>query len=183
MLPCAKLVGNGCDHMKEACFQFGGAAYFYIEHGLGREVSQEEALELIRQAQKEGLVLQPGNSQRPFAICCCCGCCCEVLKSAKRLDEPAQFFATNHVSEVDADTCAGCGTCVEECPMDALSLVDDVATVALDRCIGCGVCVVACPIEAIALKKTREDNELTPPKNTSEMYMKIFMEKLRLEEE
>ena len=33
-----------------------------------------------------GLVLQPGNAQKPINICLCCGCCCQILKNLKILD-------------------------------------------------------------------------------------------------
>ena len=62
------------------------------------------------------------------------------------------------------------------CNMEALSLVNDVATVDYDRCIGCGVCVSKCPSSAIELKK--KQHEYVPPKNHERMYQKILLEKI-----
>src|SRR5271157_393915 len=130
-----KLLGEGCDKPTETCFQFGTAAYTYIAQGLGREIDKEEALSILAKAQQAGLVLQPGNAQKAGWICCCCGCCCGVLTAAKRLPNPSEVFATNHISTVDIDACIGCGTCVERCPMNALSLSDDNKSVVnQDRC-------------------------------------------------
>lgn len=54
---------------------------------------------------------------------------------------------------VDAVLCAGCGTCVDLCPYEALSLAPQgtaqVSTVDHDRCMGCGCCVAVCPNNAI----------------------------------
>jgi hypothetical protein len=78
-----KMVGAGCDAPMEACFVFGSASTFYKDNGLGREVSQSEALELLQAGLDAGLVLQPSNSQKPINICMCCGCCCQVLINLK----------------------------------------------------------------------------------------------------
>ncbi|MHA1793834.1 MAG: ATP-binding protein [Promethearchaeota archaeon] len=174
-----KLIGEGCDSPMETCFQFGSAARIYLNQGLGREITKDEALKILQEAQDAGLVLQPGNAQRPGWICCCCGCCCEILTNAKKLPKPAEMFASNFYSSINQEECIGCETCVEKCPMEAITLNDDdVATVNLDRCIGCGVCVPACPQEAITLKRKEED--ITPPRNTMDMYMEIMKKKAEM---
>ena len=174
------LLGEMCKKTKlrESCFSFRTAAKIYIEKGLGREITKEEALKILEKAQEDGLVLQPGNSQRPMNICTCCGCCCEVLTHQSKLDEPAQFFATNFYAQVDADECNGCGICEERCNMDAVHVENAVAVVDLPRCIGCGVCVPTCTSEAIKLYK--KEGEVIPPKNTLETYMAIMDKKAEL---
>ena len=168
-----KLIGEGCNSPMETCFQFGTAAYYYKDQGFGREVSKEEALDILEQGQKAGLVIQPSNSQKPIALCMCCKCCCGVLTNLQKLPNPADIVATNHRSQVDAEKCIGCGTCVDICPMNALELgMDDKSTVNLKRCIGCGVCVAACPEQAIHLVK--RDTEYVPPATNLDMYMKIM---------
>ena len=53
---------------------------------------------------------------------------------------------------VNADECVGCGTCVDECPEEAISMNDDeIAVVDADKCTECGTCVDACPSEAISV--------------------------------
>ena len=55
-------------------------------------------------------------------------------------------------AKVDKDECTGCGTCVEECPTEAISLNDDdIAVVNDDDCTECGLCVDSCPTNAIKL--------------------------------
>ena len=174
------MLGEPCKKtdLREACFSFRTAAKVYIEKGLGREISKEEALEILGKAQEDGLVLQPGNSQRPMNICCCCGCCCGVLSHQNKLEEPAQFFATNYHAKVDPEECIGCGICEERCNMNAVHVEDDIAVVNLARCIGCGACVPTCTSEAIKLYK--KEDEITPPKNTVETYLAIMDKKAEL---
>jgi len=53
------------------------------------------------------------------------------------------------VNEAD---CTGCGTCVDECPAEAISLNEnDIAVIDQDECTECGTCVDACPAEAISM--------------------------------
>ncbi len=53
------------------------------------------------------------------------------------------------LAHVDEDRCSGCGVCMENCPFEAIHLVDGKARVVGD-CGGCMVCVPACPDQAIA---------------------------------
>jgi len=53
---------------------------------------------------------------------------------------------------VNEEECTGCGTCVDECPAEAISLNDkDIAVIDQDECTECGTCVEACPAEAITM--------------------------------
>ncbi len=47
------------------------------------------------------------------------------------------------------DACAACGTCVDECPNEAISEVDGKYVINADECVSCGTCADACPNEAI----------------------------------
>jgi ferredoxin len=150
----------------------------FISKGFAREITKEEAFNILKKAEEDGLVLQPGNSQRPFAMCTCCGCCCGLLSNQNKLIDPAKFFATNFYAEVDPDLCVGCGICEERCNMDAILIEDDVSQVDKNRCIGCGVCVPTCTAEAIKLLKKEE--EIVPPKNTAATYRAIMDKKAEL---
>ncbi len=52
---------------------------------------------------------------------------------------------------VDKDTCSGCEACVGSCPVEAISMQDNIAVVNADECIDCGACVSECPVEAISM--------------------------------
>jgi len=56
-------------------------------------------------------------------------------------------------AKVDEEKCNGCESCMEECPSEAISMVDDKAVVNAEACIDCGVCVDACPEGAITMEE------------------------------
>jgi uncharacterized protein (DUF362 family)/NAD-dependent dihydropyrimidine dehydrogenase PreA subunit len=51
----------------------------------------------------------------------------------------------------DPATCTACGTCVEQCPVSALAMVDGVPQVDAGTCIACFCCQEMCPEKAIVL--------------------------------
>ena len=167
-----ELIGEGCGKPMEACLNFGASAYYYEENKLGRTITKEEALAILKQGLDAGLVLQPGNAQKPSNICLCCGCCCQILKNLKTLDQPAKVVSTNWVASVDDDLCTACEVCMDRCQVEAIS-VDDIAHVDPDRCIGCGLCVPSCEFEAMSLREKDQDERFVPPRNTVATYLNL----------
>ena len=120
-----KVMGEGCGHLAEdMCIQMGHAAEYYIRTGRGREVTREEAFEIIQRAEENGLMHQIPNldgSGKTHAICNCCGCACLSLRTAEMFKN-VDMVRSNYVSHVDKDKCVACGECVETCPVNALQL-------------------------------------------------------------
>ncbi|MCA1906157.1 MAG: DUF362 domain-containing protein [Desulfarculus sp.] len=54
--------------------------------------------------------------------------------------------------QADPERCTACGTCVDQCPVGALALVDDLPRVDPERCITCFCCQEMCPEKAISLR-------------------------------
>ena len=50
---------------------------------------------------------------------------------------------------VIGDKCTACGTCVDTCPVEAISEGQPCYKIDQDTCVQCGQCVDACPSEAI----------------------------------
>jgi Na+-translocating ferredoxin:NAD+ oxidoreductase subunit B len=165
------ILGKGCDKPEESCMTLGMAAESVVRTGRGRAISREEALEILRRAEKAGLVLQPANAKDPLFICTCCGCCCGVLRSLKRDPKPASLVSSPFLASLDTDTCKGCGACVKRCQMEALQLDDDKAALNLDRCIGCGLCVSTCPTASLSLVRKAEQPYV--PKDIIETSIKM----------
>lgn len=171
-----KMLGQGCNHPLEVCMAFGAGAYYYIDNGLGREISHDEALKILHEGMESGLVLQPANGQKAWNICMCCGCCCNLLKALKKMDKPASVAHTNFFALVSADECTSCGLCEERCPMGAIT-IDETAVIDTDRCIGCGVCVGACSFEAVRLIQKDTSKLYVPPADMMNLHMQIAKER------
>jgi Pyruvate/2-oxoacid:ferredoxin oxidoreductase delta subunit len=48
-----------------------------------------------------------------------------------------------------SEECIACGTCIDECPVEAIS-EGDVYVIDADLCCECGSCAEVCPVEAIS---------------------------------
>jgi len=120
-----EIMGEGCGHLKEdMCIQLDHAAEYYIRTGRGREITRQEADEIIRRAEENGLVHQIPNtdgSGKTHAICNCCGCGCYALRSSTMFKNN-DMSRSNYVSRVDREKCVACGQCAENCPTNAIRL-------------------------------------------------------------
>lgn len=174
-----RMVGKGCDKIQESCLIFGSGAYIYESRGIGRTISHDEAMDIVKQGVEQGLVPQASNSKKPINICLCCDCCCQILKNIKELDEPAKIVSSNFQAQVNADECTACQACEEVCPINAIAVdaSGDTAAVDINRCIGCGLCVTACQFDAVSLVDKIQKERIEPPENVMETYMAIVKEK------
>ncbi|MBF0253384.1 MAG: 4Fe-4S binding protein [Candidatus Omnitrophica bacterium] len=50
---------------------------------------------------------------------------------------------------VISDTCLGCGACLPQCPVEAIS-EGTPYTIDAGKCTDCGLCASCCPVEAIS---------------------------------
>ena len=169
------IMGDGCGRLPDACLMFGSIVEVYKRNGVGRLIGPAEALDILKEAEKQGLVLQPLNSREAVNICCCCGCCCGVLRNVKKQPRPADFFSSSFRVELDASKCKACGLCVNRCQMDALSMDKQGEAVRLDpdRCIGCGLCVTACPTQALSMVRKSENELRKVPLRSELMFLRL----------
>jgi ferredoxin len=161
----------------ETCMVISDGASHLLELGGGREISKDEAIQILRQNGEDGLVLQPGNAQGPDFVCSCCGCCCGILALHKSVENPVSHWATNFQVVIDAELCSGCELCEDSCQTNAMTFPGDdgVPSIDLTRCLGCGNCVVVCPLDALELQKRGE--EVVPPRTNEEMTEVIMAAK------
>ncbi len=151
-----RLTMQKCDSPIEVCLQLNNGADYTIERGSGREVSKEEALEIIKQAQDAGLVHVAMNKKGVgHFICNCCGCCCQsftlLISDGVNLCDPSRYCP-----EIDQEACNACGLCEDRCHFNALTLEDDMVVINAEKCLGCGQCSFICPEEAITMTEVRE---------------------------
>lgn len=162
---------------KETCLGLGEMAQSFLMRGLGRKINRQEAVALIEQNQKDGLVLQVSNTKRAFHICSCCGCCCGFLEVLKKLPKPLEFWSSNFHATVDKNACEGCGICSKRCQMGAVTVDSHNRSGAVNRslCIGCGLCVPTCSRQAIHLE--RNTAPVSPPDTRQDLYDVIKVRK------
>jgi NAD-dependent dihydropyrimidine dehydrogenase PreA subunit len=159
--PCScRTIDGGCGKPLEVCFQLDKAADYAIERGTGRSIEKEDALEIMRRCEQEGLVHVSDNTRGPgHVICNCCDDCCLFWASFRtglgKFVAPSRFCA-----QVDAGRCSGCETCLERCYFGAIQMTGPNDTTRVDpgKCMGCGLCLVTCPEEAITLKEVRPED-------------------------
>jgi NAD-dependent dihydropyrimidine dehydrogenase PreA subunit len=53
---------------------------------------------------------------------------------------------------VDKGACTGCGSCVDQCPAEAMALENEIVAVDADSCVDCGSCVDVCPADALTME-------------------------------
>lgn len=124
---CRAELGEGCGHLaKDRCLKLGKAADYFIRTNKDRELTREEAKQLLENCENEGLMhcipsiegIKYGNTT---AICNCCGCSCFGLRPAEEF-KTNEAVASNYRCEIDSDHCVACGKCVENCPVNAIKL-------------------------------------------------------------
>lgn len=184
-------LGEGCENPLEMCMSLGAAADHLVRHGLGREITREEGLDILVAGREAGLVHIADNLRNDISyICTCCSCCCEELDSVRR--DLSVVVPSGFQPRVDLQTCNGCARCLRACPVDAISLVSrrsasvdqgdpgarPVAVVDYDRCIGCGVCVGSCRHHSLRLERRPEQRYV--PANSVEFAVRSMLERGRV---
>lgn len=143
---------DDCKKPDEVCMTFGIGAQFIIDRKLGRQITREEALSILKKSEEAGLVHASLNRQEIDFLCNCCACHSMILKPALAQAKPGLILNSGFQPAHDVDLCTACGACIERCPTQALLMTDGSGwALNLDRCIGCGVCATGCAFAAIAL--------------------------------
>jgi len=159
-----RLVGKGCDHPVENCLMFAPVEGVFDHSEVTRAITKEEALCILREAEEAGLVHCPGNYRDGVHyICNCCTCCCGILRGVAEFGIPTAIARSDFRTVVDAESCVGCGDCVERCQFGALAVPNDVCEVDYARCVGCGLCATVCPTDALHLERRPEGEVPSPP--------------------
>jgi electron transport complex protein RnfB len=167
-----RLMDHGCDYPRETCLSFGSAAEYYIENGMGREINSEEAIRILEEADKAGLVHAGANTTHLSNICNCCPCCCASMKGMVQKGHDRQkYMNAIYEAVVDMTACLSCEECSNRCPVKAIT-VDETAVINRDKCLGCGLCAAVCPTEALSLHLRADRQE--PFRNTFELGMAIL---------
>lgn len=126
-----RIMGEGCGHLEQdMCLHLGPAAEFYADTGKAHYITKEEALEIVKRAEDNGLmhsmpnIHEPGDSD---SICNCCACSCFGLRVGLMYGA-RDAIRSNYVAKIDEEKCVACGQCVENCPGNALKMGQKLCT-------------------------------------------------------
>ena len=168
----AHLINHDCQVKgvpEYSCLMFGKVADYCVDRGFAKRITKEESLAIAKACEEAGLVHNVNNFINGTVFMCnCCGCCCGFLRPYKEFKTDAMLTSSNFLVKIDAKECTGCETCVDRCPVDALSMKDDVVAVDPAVCIGCGNCTAVCPTECLTMVRRSENK---PPRVQNALKM------------
>lgn len=161
------------------CLHFGSLGRYMLKHGMGKEISKQQTLEILKNAADAGLVHGISNYKTKIdTVCNCCSCCCLFLEQAAVMPAIIRGHQrSNYVVVHDDETCRSCGLCEKRCPVEAIKIKEfglssetmnktsyakKVFEYDQEKCIGCGVCAHKCPSQSRKLQRRSETGEDIP---------------------
>jgi len=121
--PCdCRRLGQHCERPVETCIWLDEGALESLERGHGRRLTTDEALDLVRWADKKGLMHTADSEWRERglqAICNCCACDCYPFRAAQELGSKGAWPRSRYVAVYDEAQCNLCGACVQRCHFGA----------------------------------------------------------------
>lgn len=164
---CRKL-GENCNRPVDTCLWLDEGARKALDRGHGRRLSKEEALDLLRWADKRGLMHTADSEWRErglHAICNCCACDCYPFRAAQELGTKGVWPKSHYIVQYDHDRCNQCGACVKRCHFGAFyhdgsiievdGKVKKRVSINPEKCWGCGLCANTCPQDAIEMRSLK----------------------------
>jgi len=82
--------GNEVNRPVETCLLFGMMAEYYIENGIGKELTENELMEKLTECEKASLVPFSTNSQIIANMCMCDKDSCQLFRNLRKFEKPAQ---------------------------------------------------------------------------------------------
>lgn len=165
---------NNCaDYPKDICCLFmSKSGKAVVDHGVGYEISLDDALARVDKAAELGLIGQAlfveveqfiwGFSNEEMGhfieMCFCCPCCCVGLNLSKNASREVKrrFTPSGWTSIIDPELCSGCEDCVAPCPQAAITMnAEGKAEVNQEYCVGCAICKSHCKVDAVKIKQTK----------------------------
>jgi Pyruvate/2-oxoacid:ferredoxin oxidoreductase delta subunit len=108
-----------CQYPTEVCLHFDRLGHYIVKNGMGREITREEAEDILKRSAELGLVHGISNQQeKPDTICNCC----IWFLAMNRYGHAGSPAPSNFRITVSQSTCTGCGVCAYTCPSQSLTL-------------------------------------------------------------
>ena len=126
--PCnCRAMTQGCEKPVLTCLRFSN------NRGLGWEVSRERARDILRDANRAGLMatgeVAVVDGRVDGAICNCCADCCYPHRVTERLGAAGLWPRSRYVARRVVEQCTVCGRCARRCPFGAFQALDGVPEV------------------------------------------------------
>ena len=162
---------DSCGHPLETCLVLGDEADYFVETGVARPITKEEALEFMQRSRDDGFILEKNFSKHMGTICSCHMDSCGIIAEWMAVGDAATIGATQPFTQishynlvVDTDACLKCGTCADRCPLHAITMDgEDGLPVVNEMCFRCGQCAWVCPVEARKLVARPEEENAPLP--------------------
>jgi len=163
--PCdCRTLGENCNRPTETCIWLDDGARQALDRGHGRRLTKDEAIQLLRYADKKGLMHTADSEWRErglHAICNCCACDCYPFRAAQEMGSKGVWPRSHYIVQYNLEQCNHCGACVKRCHFGAFyhngSIIEldgkskKGVSVDLEKCWGCGLCANSCPQGAIEM--------------------------------
>ncbi len=144
---CRSLSGD-CGAPTRTCITYKNGINTMADRGIAEPIDRERAKEVVRMAEKAGLM----HTVNPNGICNCCGDCCYLFRAQERLQRRGIWPATKTRIVLEVERCVGCRRCVKRCHFNVFSPDGRKVAADVDLCVGCGICVSTCPVQALTLE-------------------------------
>jgi len=158
---CRAMIGN-CRQSEFTCIRFSN------DREIGWEISREKAMNIVKKANKNGLMQNAElgldkHGRITGALCNCCSDCCFPHQLSQRLNVQKYWPMSRYIAQPPTEECIKCGKCVQRCPFGIISqkkIIKEkkslVPVIDVEQCRGCGVCATGCPQDAIKLEQVKE---------------------------
>jgi len=126
-----KMRGEGSGEIcGEFCIGLGDLAEFSVDRGMGRYITYDEAMEIVKRSEAHGFVHQTTNidgEDKIVGLCNCAPGVCNALRTSQLYNTP-NMSRSAYRAHVEKEKCVACGKCVEVCPVGAAKLGQKLCT-------------------------------------------------------
>jgi len=143
-----------------ACMGLGEQVKQYIKYGHARQISKEEAFDIIQKARDMGAVHtvfhEKDDTNLPqVGLCNCCWDCCGQFRLYNMGAFPLRYSCFYMAKITNDSKCTACGKCEKYCPTAAIKVIEKKVVLNTDKCIGCGQCVHQCAFSVVELVENK----------------------------
>ena len=159
-----------CSSPLETCIAMDKLADWEISRGMAREITLDEAKQILKLSEEAGLVHETINSDTPDVICNCCGCCCSLLRTVLVFGVESAIMKSRYMATFDLKKCKDCKEklCTVKCIFGGIKKIDGNLIINSQKCWGCGLCASVCPNDAIIMKEVRGEEHI--PTNGAKFF-------------